>query len=407
MNTRPSSPSGNVVLVRLLSLHPMARYGHWILYILMLLMPVLAVAFLWNVFDDPQARERLWRALADSFWRQPDVLLAVVAMPFLLIYMAVEYPARLKDRIVISETGIAFQRPARWRLAFTPRPWSLPWIRLKKAEMKLYGSSILLMLGDGVHTHRIVADNWVASDTPRETVKRLMKQLLQRRRERVAPEEALRLAEESPLLRALRARNVAIRVPDMSGPLVFNLLKNRHAVISLALLAAIGIYGVVDLVLLDETYAGELPWTLWAMVVAIVAVVSYRWLSAAKLPFVITISLALMIGLDAGFAMYPGLLRLNQITDSAGLQAHEYVLREYVLLEPLEPGLPVIEFERGIEYWQQFKPGSSYTFYLRHGGLGFYQLDLAPVHSEMRAYYQQRDSQSPSRGNARKNSPPT
>jgi hypothetical protein len=73
-----------------------------------------------------------------------------------------------------------------------------------------------------------------------------------------------------------------------------------------------------------------------------------------------------------------------------------------VRLEPLEAGLPVIEFDRGIEYWQQFKPGASYTLYLRHGGLGFYQLDIASVYAETRAFYEKRNIHSPTRGKGKK-----
>ena len=402
MNTRPDSRPGTVVLVRLPSLHPLARYGHWIALALMLLMSILMGVALWHIFDDPQARERAWRALLESIWRQPDNLLVVAAMPFILLYLAVEQPARLKDRIVIGETGIEFQRPARWRLPFTPRAWSIPWARLKKAELKPFGPSLMLTLSDGAHARRIVMDEWVTSDTPRETVKLLLKQRLQRRQKRIAPEEALRLAEESPLLRALRARGAVIQRPDVSSPLVFDLFKNWHATAAVVLLAVIGLYGAADLVMLDETYAGFLPWTVWMMSGVFAAVLVYRWLSGVKLPFAIAIALSLLIGLDAAFAMYPGLLRLNQFTDSAGVQAHEYVLREYVRLEPLEAGLPVVEFEQGIEYWQQFKPGSSYTLYLRHGGLGFYQLDLASVYAATRTFYEKRDIRSPPRGKGKK-----
>ena len=405
MNTRPESRPGIVILVRLPSLHPLARYGNWIALILMLMIPILTGAVLWHVFDDPQARERLWRVLLDSIWRQPDNLLAMAALPFVLLYLAVEQPARLKDRIVIGETGIEFQRPARWRLPFTSRAWSFSWARLRKAELKPFGPSFVLTLSDGACTRRIIMDEWVAPDTPRETVKLLLKQRLQRHHKRIALEEALRLAEESPLVCALRSRGVAIQRPDVSSPLVFDLLKNRHAAAAVALLAVIGLYGAVDLVLLDETYAGSFPVTSWTMAGVIVAVLTYRWLSAAKLPFAIAIALALMIGIDAGFAMYPGLLRLNQFTDSAEMQAHEYVLREYVRLEPLEAGLPVIEFKQGIEYWQQFKPGASYTLYLRRGGLGFYQLDIASVYAETRAFYEKRNIHSPTRGKGKKEPP--
>ena len=402
----PDPRSATVILVRLQSLHLFARRGHWIVLLLMLLMPVLVGAVLWIIFDEPQARERLWRAFTESLWDKPDILFAVMATPFILLYLAVEQPARLKDRLVMDATGIAFQRLARWRLPLTPRPWSIPWARLRKAELRVSFGPAMLILGDGACTHRIIIDEWVAPDTPPEVAKNLLKQNMQRRQKRTPPDEALRLAEESPVLRALLARGVNIQRPDAASSLVFDLFKNKHTIIAVVLLAAIGVYGVFDLVLLAETYAGFYPWPVWTLAGAVAAVIAYRWLSAAKLPSMIALGLSLMIGADAGFAMYPGLLRFNQFTDSAGIQPHEYVLREYVRLEPVEEDLPIIEFDRAMEYWQQFKPGSLYTLYLRRGGLGLYQLDLAPVYAATREFYEKRNTHSPTDRKNRKESPP-
>lgn len=390
MHTSPNRPPASVILVRLASLHPVARRAHWIALASMLLVPALILAVMWHVLGaDALAQERLWHGLWNSLRERPDHLFAVVAMPFVLLYLAVEQPARLKDRVVVDATGIAFQRPARFRLPLTPRAWSISRARLKKAELgPPLGPGFMLTLSDGVQTRRIIVDEWVTPDTPRETVKVLIKQRLQRRQKRIAPEEALRLAEETPLLRALRACGVAIQRPDASSPLVFDLFRNGHAALAVILLAVIGLYGAVDLIALDETYAGFFPWTTWISGGVVAAALSYLWLSRAKLPFVIAAVLSLMLGLDTGFAMYPGLLRLNRFTDTAGAQPHEYVLREYVRLEPRETGLPVIDFNQGREYWRQFQPGASYTLYLRRGGLGFYQLDLAPVYAATRAFYE-------------------
>jgi len=390
MYSSPNRPPAGVIFVRLASLHPVARRAHWIALASILLAPALILAVMWQVLGaDALANERLWHGLWKSLRERPDHLFAAIAAPFVLLYLAVEQPARLKDRIVVDETGIAFQRPARFRLPLTPRAWSVFWSRLKKAELgPPLGSSVMLTLSDGAHMRRIIVGEWVTPDTPNETVKALMKQRLQGRRKRIAPEEALRLAEETPLLRALRARGVAIQRPDASSPLVFDLFKNRHAMVAVIVLGMIGLYGAVDLIALDETYAGFFPWATWISGGVVAAVLSYLWLSRAKLPFVIAAVLSLMVGLDAGFAMYPGLLRLNRITDTAGAQPHEYVLREYVRLEPREAGLPVIDFKHGREYWRQFQPGAAYTLYLRRGGLGFYQLDLAPVYAATRAFYE-------------------
>lgn len=323
MHPSPNRPPAGVVLVRLPSLHPTARYAHWIALAAILLMPVLILAVMWQISGaDAPAQERLWRGLWNALRERPDHLLALIAMPFVLLYLAVEQPARLKDRIVVDESGIAFQPPPRFRLPLTPRAWSISWARLRKAELGApLGPGCMLTLSDGAQTRRIIVNEWVTPDTPRETVKALIKQRLQGRQKRIAPEEALRRAEETPLVRALRARGVAIQRPDASSPLVFDLFRNRHAAAAVILLGALGLYGAVDLIVLDETYAGFHPWTTWISGGVVAAALSYFWLSRAKLPFVIAAVLSLMVGLDAGFALYPGLLRLNQSTDAVGVPA--------------------------------------------------------------------------------------
>jgi hypothetical protein len=47
-----------------------------------------------------------------------------------------------------------------------------------------------------------------------------------------------------------------------------------------------------------------------------------------------------------------------------------------------------------------------YTLYLRHGGLGFYQLDLAPVYAATREFYEKRNTHSPAERKNRKESSP-
>ena len=39
------------------------------------------------------------------------------------------------------------------------------------------------------------------------------------------------------------------------------------------------------------------------------------------------------------------------------------------------------------DYWGQFKIGTTHRFELRKGGLGFYQVNMQPVHVKMREYF--------------------
>ena len=51
------------------------------------------------------------------------------------------------------------------------------------------------------------------------------------------------------------------------------------------------------------------------------------------------------------------------------------------MFSPVDPNLPVLRFPRDADYWRQFKLGTTHQFELRKGGLGFYQVNMQPVHA--------------------------
>ena len=96
----------------------------------------------------------------------------------------------------------------------------------------------------------------------------------------------------------------------------------------------------------------------------------------------------MLFGIGVALAAHPMLLRLNQLTDSDGLQSYAYTLGADGVWTSAFPGeAPDLEFGSATEYWSQFRPGDSKTFNLRTGGLGFTQIDLAPIWKEQRAFY--------------------
>lgn len=79
---------------------------------------------------------------------------------------------------------------------------------------------------------------------------------------------------------------------------------------------------------------------------------------------------------------YPGLLRLNQLTDSVGRRPYAYILQADRSLRPVDPALPILRFAEN--YWERSVVGSKHTMYLRQGKLGFYQVDMEPVPAQRR-----------------------
>jgi hypothetical protein len=49
--------------------------------------------------------------------------------------------------------------------------------------------------------------------------------------------------------------------------------------------------------------------------------------------------------------------------------------------------LPTLKFDEAREYWAHQEPGSLHAFLLRQGGLGFYQVEMAPIYAKTRKFY--------------------
>jgi len=96
---------------------------------------------------------------------------------------------------------------------------------------------------------------------------------------------------------------------------------------------------------------------------------------------------ALLFSLGIGLAAYPLLARVNAWTDTSGLQSYEYQLDTDYVWHSREPGAPDLDmYLSGSLWWSQFHPGDSYTFELRKGGLGFWQVNMSPVYEAQKHY---------------------
>ncbi len=103
-----------------------------------------------------------------------------------------------------------------------------------------------------------------------------------------------------------------------------------------------------------------------------------------------TVLYALLFGLGAGLAANPFLVRLNAWTDLGGLKSHEYRLNEELVWNATNGGAPDLDlYLSSSDWWQQHKPGDTYTFELRKGGLGFWQVNMIPVYNDQKAFYEQ------------------
>ncbi len=68
-----------------------------------------------------------------------------------------------------------------------------------------------------------------------------------------------------------------------------------------------------------------------------------------------------------------------------------------LLLAHLSLSFPIFSILVVREYWAQFESGSIHHFELRKGGLGFYQLNMAPVYAAMKEFYREHQAQTQQR----------
>jgi len=293
--------------------------------------------------------------------------------------------------VILTENEIRYQSALARALQFLTPEWSAKWnditrayFRKKKGAYGLGSIELVLATYRG-EEHKLRPYLWVdtAVSEPASPWRALS------RIQSMKPPELHRAILESPIMRFVAARLPRFETEAGWDKVAFPyaLEANRRALAALALCAALMAYAITDLVINQETYAFRPPYSTLALLGVIVALIAGRWLSGADMPSAERAGLAIVLGATFAGALYPGLLRINQLTDGVGLRTYLYQLQRDGSLAPLQTGPPELRFLRYADYWSSFSAGSLHEFRLRRGGLGFYQVDMAPVNEAMRAYF--------------------
>ena len=142
---------------------------------------------------------------------------------------------------------------------------------------------------------------------------------------------------------------------------------------------------------LSEFYAGTPPYFYMVIAAFIAVIISYLMLLKTKFAIVEKITLAVFMGFAMAAVSYPLMLRVNEWTDAEGLQTYSYVKSCVVKWDSNRQNyqVPPLKFDYALsDYWAQFEMGDTKDFELRKGGLGFYQLNMAPVYDDQKAFYE-------------------
>jgi len=170
-----------------------------------------------------------------------------------------------------------------------------------------------------------------------------------------------------------------------------NLNTSPTALIMIAFFTAGIFYYFADSFFLQtEKYTTHAPYLYIAIATALAFIISFVALLMTKLMAVEKIMLAIFVSISTALITSPFLIRVNQWTDTEGLQTHNYTALTHLTWVPTNKtkNLPDIKFASGDwEFWHSYEIGSDQVFRLRKGKLGFYQIDMKDIYKKQKAFY--------------------
>ena len=313
-------------------------------------------------------------------------LWASIAVPWLLL--PVMLVAR-RQRIHLYDRGIDFTGGTGGIFEFLLRDWSVRWEEIDELLWQVGRRNFLasrLVLVTRQDSHRVAPWAWVQAD---RKVDRLFARISG------DTETARSQLNASAFIKAL-----SIHRPDLDVEVKDPGTAKKHSKGSADITPFTGVIaGVFSLLVLyfgveiyftaNEFYAGAGP-VFWLIACG---------LAGSALAFILllvfepdrkdSIIYALLFGLGVGLAAHPFLVRVNTWTDLGGLKSHEYRLNNEQVWIATNDGPPDLDlYLSSSDWWQRFKPGDTYTFELRQGGLGFWQVNMDPVYNDQKAFYE-------------------
>ena len=309
------------------------------------------------------------------------VLSPVILIPLLFI-------AR-RMRVIINESGVQFKSGLTNGMKLLVPDWSFRWDELQDTSWKLVPGQYIasrLLFHTQQKTYRISPWHWVVAGA------RVDRYFPKRR---YSKEQAGSVMRRTAVLEWVRkkfpgyrddsfyqARQSAINL-DFDGGDVTPLT----AIVAVIFIALVFLFIIEIYFTANEFYADFVPYQLIGLSALFGFLIVHLTLRHFEPERKNSALYALLFALGIGLAAYPLLARVNAWTDTAGLHGYEYRLDTDYVWRSTEPGTPDLDmYLSGSRWWRQFHPGDSYTFELRNGGLGFWQVNMSPVYEAQKHY---------------------
>jgi hypothetical protein len=298
--------------------------------------------------------------------------------------------ARRWERLKLDELGISYVSPLPKSLQFLHPSWSLQWSQIQRIEFKprtYTGRSelVTLVFRTGLRERSLRPCMWVDAATYRSPP--LKKQL---HLGRPKPEEVLARVSDSAVIQFIRTHtHLTVESPDLRKIKPYALESNPVALAFVALFFVSLAYAFIDALILNpESYVAQPPYGVYVLGGLTVSAIAVWLMRRVEVPIAESVVVAVLTGTAFGALLYPGLLRINQLTDSEGLHSYEYRMVRPCYFVSERQGLPELQFpNRHREFWSQYDSGAIEEFELRKGGLDFYQINMKPIYERIENYY--------------------
>jgi len=309
------------------------------------------------------------------------VLSPVILIPLLFI-------AR-RMRVIINESGVHFKSGLTNGMNLLVPDWSFRWDELQDTSWKLVPGQYIasrLLFHTQQKTYRISPWHWVVAGAK---VDRYFP------KRRYSKEQAGSVMRRTAVLEWVRKKFPGYRDDSFyqARQSTINLDFDGGDVTPLTAIVAVIFVALVFLFIIEiyftanEFYTDFVPYQLIGLSALFGFLIVHLALRHFEPERKNSALYALLFALGIGLAAYPLLARVNAWTDTAGLHGYAYRLDTDYVWRSTEPGTPDLDmYLSGSRWWRQFHPGDSYTFELRRGGLGFWQVNMSPVYKAQRRY---------------------
>jgi len=355
------------------------------LAMVLVILTFLTIAVMAIVSKQPDADvSNILAMIRDKLTAKPGSFVVMLMMfPLVMLVPWLTNKISENEKLVLDITGITYFPPFAGILKNWVPTWHLDWAEIKTVSLgHTFTRGQLVITPETGKVRRLISHLWVQEDKVSNGSRSLFLRIA---RQQQLQNDSIAILE-LPLLRYIREK-AGINIDTKSrGDADFDLAGNPKTRTAMVILFGLLLYAIVDIPANMETYVLEPP--LWWFVTGglFTVFITGSWLSEKGIPVAHAWILGVLLGLVMAVAMYPGLLRLNQLTDARGLQVFEYQHMAPNRFQPLDDRLPVILMPSD-DYWRSLPYDETTEFYLRRGALGFYQLDMGPLYKDMRQFY--------------------